>query len=96
MLYFLIPFTIYGFIQFSTLWFKKVWNNPKSFGVVMTIGSLTTTWAIYTVIMIVNKFPTDIMPIYAMWTLFAPISMIVGIISSIKNQNRKYLTYSMG
>lgn len=88
-LYLLIPFTIYGVFIFSRWWFKMVWNKPASFGVVMIIGPLSATWAVYTLVMIHNHFPLEMMPIYALWTIFAPISMIVSFASHIKVENKK-------
>ena len=88
-LYLLIPFTLYGLIKFSIWWFKMVWTKPESFEVMMITCPLSATWAIYTLIMVHNKFPADIMPAYALWTIFAPISLIVSLVAYPNQKNRK-------
>jgi len=88
-LYLLIPFTLYGVIKFSIWWFKKIWSNEYDILIVMAVGGLNSTWTIYTLIMIKNSFPTEMIPFYVIWTIFAPISLIIGIIGGVKNNNKE-------
>lgn len=92
MLYFLIPFTLYGVAKFSMWWFKKLWSDNNDILIVMALGGLNSTWTMYTLIMLHNGFPTEMIPFYILWTIFAPISLIIGMIGGAKNNSGNLAT----